>query len=203
MLARVSNIEAYRRWLNWQPLFEGQDEPTLDDLVRQLTTDEPSEAMMAGTAFHAAIEAAQDGDHETFAAMGYTFHLPDAEIALPPIRELRGFKDYGPLQVTGKVDCLEGKVVVDHKTTSRVDFERYLEGCQWRFYLDIFGADVFRWHVFEIKEIEEKTYRVSVPQTLEARRYPELGADCARLADAFHEFAVRVGLPDSRLEDAA
>lgn len=203
MLARVSNIEAHRRWMNWKPLFEGQDEPSLDDLVRQITTDEPSPAMMAGTAFHAAIETAADGDHDTFEAMGYTFRLPDAEIALPSIRELRGYKDYGALTVTGKVDCLEGNVVIDHKTTSRVDFDRYLEGCQWRFYLDIFEAEVFRWYVFEIKEIEDKTYQVKAPQTLEARRYPELGSDCARLAEQFHEFANRVGLPDSRLEDAA
>ena len=203
MLARVSNIEAYRRWMNWKPLFEGQDEPSLDELVNQITTDEPSEAMQAGTAFHAAIETATDGDHDAFEAMGYRFRLPNAEIALPSIRELRGFKDYGPLTVTGKVDCLDGRAVIDHKTTSRVDFERYLEGCQWRFYLDIFEAEVFRWHIFEIKEVGEKTYEVKAPQTLEARRYPELGADCMRLAEEFHEFAVRVGLPDSRLEDAA
>lgn len=203
MLTRVSNIEAYRRWMNWKPLFDGQEEPTLDDLVRHITTDEPSEAMMAGTAFHAAIETAQEGEHDAFEAMGYTFHLPDAELALSAIRELRGFKDYGDLTVSGKVDCLSGKVVIDHKTTSRVDFERYLEGCQWRFYLDIFGAEIFRWHIFELKELADKTYEVKSPQTLEARRYPELGADCARLANEFHEFAVRVGLPDSRLEDAA
>jgi hypothetical protein len=203
MLARVSNIEAYRRWMKWKPLFEGQDEPSLDDLVRQITVDEPSEAMMAGTAFHAAIENAAEGDHDTFEADGYVFQLPAAELALPAIRELRGFKDYGGLSVTGKVDCLDGKVVIDHKTTSQPDMERYLEGCQWRFYLDIFDADVFRWHVFQIKEVGHKTYEVRPPQTLEARRYPELGADCARLANEFHEFATRVGLPDSRLEDAA
>lgn len=203
MLARVSNIEAYRRWLAWRPLFEGQDEPTLDDLVRQITVDEPSAAMLAGTAFHAAIENAADGVHETFEASGHRFILPDAEIALPSIRELRGYKDYGPLTVTGKVDCIDGKVVIDHKTTGRVDFDRYLEGCQWRFYLDIFDAEVFRWHIFEIKEVAELTYEVRAPQTLEARRYPELGTDCSRLADEFHEFATRVGLPDSRLEDAA
>lgn len=203
MLARVSNIEAYRRWLTWAPYFEGQEEPTMDDLVRQITVDEPSEAMMAGTAFHAAIEKAAYGTHETFEAKGYRFILPDAEIALPEVRELRGYKDYGPLTVTGKVDCIEGKVVIDHKTTGRPDLERYLEGCQWRFYLDIFDAEVFRWHVFEIKEVEDKTYEVKAPHTLEMRRYPELGADCTRLAREFHEFANRVGLPDSRLEDAA
>jgi len=203
MLTRVSNIESYRRWQNWRQRYEDEPEPTVDDLVRQITVDEPSEAMMAGTAFHSAMELAAEGEYEVFGANGYIFHLPDAELALPAIRELRGYKDYGPLTVAGKVDCLHGKVVIDHKTTSQPDMERYLEGCQWRFYLEIFGADVFRWHVFQIKETGHKTFQVSPPQTLEARRYPELGADCARLADEFHEFAIRVGLPDARLDDAA
>lgn len=201
MLARVSNIEAYRRWQNWKPLHDGDEEPSLDDFVRSITTDAPSEAMMAGTAFHAAIEHAQDGEHTTFAAMGYTFHLPDAELSLPTIREMRAFKPYGDLSVTGKVDAIEGRTVIDHKTTSRCDPERYLDGCQWKFYLDIFGADVFQWHVFEIKELEPKVYRVSAPQTLTAYRYPELHQDCTRLADEYLAFARSVNLTDARIED--
>lgn len=203
MLARVSSIEAYRRWLNWKPLHGDEEEPTVDDLLRYLTSDEPSPAMMAGTAFHAAIERAGHGDHEFFEADGYRFLLPEAEIELPEIRELRAFKDYGSLTVTGKVDCLSGRVVIDHKTTSRVDMERYLEGCQWRFYLDIFEADVFRWHVFEIKEVGDRVYSVKAPQTLEAVRYPGLHDDCAQLAEDYAGFAFQYGLPDSRLEDAA
>jgi hypothetical protein len=200
MLTRVSNIEAHRRWMNWQPLFDGDEEPSLDDLVRQITTDEPSEAMMAGTAFHAALERAGDGAHETFVAMGYRFELPDGDIALPAVRELRAFKAYGDLQVTGKVDCIDGQVVMDHKTTSRCDVERYLQGCQWRFYLDIFGADVFQWHIFEIKELEPKVYRVSMPQILRAYRYPELHQDCALLAGEYLAFAKAQNLPDARID---
>lgn len=200
MLTRVSNIEAYRKWLNWKPLFDGDEEPSLADLVRQITTDEPSEKMMAGTAFHAALETAQDGDHTEFSAMGYRFELPDAELSLPALRELRAFKAYGDLQVTGKVDCLDGKIVEDHKTTSRVDMERYLEGCQWRFYLDIFEANVFQWHIFELKELEPKVYRVSAPQILRAVRYPELYQDCARLAEEYLAFAREQNLPDARID---
>lgn len=200
MLTRVSNIEAYRKWLNWKPLFDGDEEPSLDDLVRQLTVDEPSEKMQAGTAFHAALERAGDGAHETFVAMGYRFELPDADLALPALRELRAFKTYGDLQVTGKVDCLDGKIVEDHKTTSKVDFERYLEGCQWRFYLDIFEANVFQWHIFELKELEPKVYRVSAPQILRAVRYPELHQDCVRMAEEYLAFARQMNLPDARID---
>lgn len=200
MLTRVSTVESYRRWLNWEPLFDGQEEPTVDEFISSITVDEPSEKMLAGTAFHAAMETAQVGEHNTFSAHGYTFHLPDAEIELASIREMRASKRYGDLTVTGKVDCLEGKLVVDHKTTSKVDIDRYMEGYQWRFYLDIFGADVFRWYLFQITEIEPKVYRVAAPQVLEACRYPEMEQDCANLAAYFHQFALSVNLPDARLD---
>lgn len=189
MLARVSNIEAFRQWKNWRPLFDGQEEPTVDDLVRFITADDPSEAMQAGTAFHKAMELAQDGEHETFEADGYRFMLPDAELALPAIREMRAYGDYGVLTVTGQVDAIVGRTVIDHKTTGRFDPERYLDGCQWKFYLDLFGADTFRWNIFVIKEIEPQVYRVSEPQVLVAYRYPELRADCEVLAADYLDFA--------------
>lgn len=189
MQARVSNIEALRQWKNWRPLFDGQEEPTVEDLVRFITTDEPSEAMKAGTAFHKAMELAQDGSHDTFEANGYRFLLPDAEITLPPIREMRAYKDYGALTVTGQVDAVQGRTVFDHKTTGKFDPERYLDGCQYKFYLELFNADIFQWNVFEIKEIEPQTYRVSKPHILRAYRYPEMADDCRRLADDFYEFA--------------
>lgn len=189
MLARVSNIEAYRQWKNWTPLFDGQDEPTIEDLVRFITVDEPSAAMMAGTAFHKAIEHAGPGDHDAFEADGYRFILPDAELTLPDVREMRAYGTYGDLTVTGQVDAVEGRIVVDHKTTSKFDPERYLNGCQWKFYLDLFGADEFRWNIFVIKELEEKVYSVAAPQVLKAYRYPEMQDNCAALAADYLAFA--------------
>lgn len=182
MRARVSSIESFRRWRE-------DEEQTVDDLVHWLTHDEPSEPMRAGTAFHKALELAVPGDHSTLYADGYTFHLPEAELALPTIRELRAFANYGPLQVTGCVDCLFGRRIDDHKTTSRFDAERYLGGYQWRFYLDLFDANVFRWNVFEIRELTPRVYEVAEPQTLEAYRYPGMHEDCARLAADFYAFA--------------
>lgn len=191
MLARVSNIEAFRRWTNWQPLFDGDEEPSLEDLVRQITTDEPSEAMKAGTAFHKVLETAEPGDHGIVTANGYTFHLIDGQIELPPVRELRAYGSYGGLNVTGQVDGLHGRIVIDHKTTSRCDVERYLGGCQWKFYLDLFGANVFRWNIFEIKELGPQEYRVSEPQVLTAYRYPEMHGHCVDLAAEYLDFAQR------------
>jgi len=189
MLARVSNIEAHRQWKNWQPLFEGQDEPTVEDLVRFITVDEPSGAMKAGTAFHKALETAGDGIHTQFEVDGYTFLLPDAAMSLPTIREMRAYGQYGGLTVTGQVDGVDGMIVTDHKTTSKFDPERYLNGCQWKFYLDIFGANEFRWNIFVIKELEPMTYGVSEPQVLKAYRYPEMHDHCEKLAADYLAFA--------------
>lgn len=185
MLVRVSNIEAFRQWRLTD------DEP--EALVQRLTALEPTEAMLAGTAFHKALELAKPGDYDRLEANGYTFLLGDGEIYLPRIRELRCSKQFGPIRVTGQVDALEGVRVEDHKTTGYFTAEKYLDGFQWRFYLDIFGADVFRWNVFEIKPVRDQpnTYTVGAPHRLEARRYPALHDDCAALAADFYDFAIK------------
>ncbi|MGN6099847.1 MAG: hypothetical protein ACTHOR_01760 [Devosia sp.] len=189
MLARVSWIESYRRWLHWTPLFDGQEEPSLDDLVKSIVSDEPTEAMLVGTAFHKALELAGDGEYETLSANGYTFRLPNAALELTAIRECRGFAEYGGLTVTGQVDGIFGKTIIDHKTTSKFDAEGYLAGVQWRFYLDIFGANTFRWNVFERRDVGPQEYALSEPHVLTAHRYPTLRQDCERHASAFLEFA--------------
>lgn len=181
MLARVSNLETFRRWRE-------DEDSTVDNLIDQLLGFEPTPAMLAGTAFHKALETARPGEYEQLSANGYTFLLPEGTLVLPEIRELRGFKRYGDLTVTGCVDILDGKRVDDHKTTARFDAERYLAGYQWRFYLDIFEADVFRWNVFEVRNTKGLIYEVSDPQTLEVYRYPGLERDCERLAAEFHAF---------------
>lgn len=196
MLARVSNLEAFRQWRE-------REDQDVDDLVHWLTVDAPSEAMKAGTAFHKALEMAPDGEHDVLYANGYAFQLPDATLVLPTIRELRAFGNYGPLQVTGCVDALQGKRVDDHKTTARFDPDRYLNGYSWRFYLDLLGADVFRWNVFEIRELKPMVYEVADPQILETYRYPEMHADCMRLAADFYEFACKYMPGYDAMKDAA
>ena len=197
MLTRVSNIETFRRWR----LDEDQDAA---DLVARLTDFQPTEPMLAGTAFHKALEQATPGEYSQLHAQGYTFLLPDAELALPDIRELRAYRNYGPLNVTGCVDALHGKRVEDHKTTATFRPDGYLEGCQWRFYLDLFGADVFRWNVFEISPVkgQDKTYQVKPPQLLEQCRYPGLHDDCMALAADFYTFAAQ-HLPNHSIQQKA
>lgn len=187
MIFRVSEAESFRQWRD-------DDESDLSALLARLRGEmEPSQAMLAGTAFHALLERASEGEEIAEAEQdGFRFIIEvDIELALAPIRELRANKLYAPgITISGQLDVLDGRRVEDHKTTGRFDPERYLDGYQWRFYLDIFGADTFRWNVFEMREVEPHAYLVHHFHRLEQHRYPKLHEDCARLAADIHGFAL-------------
>lgn len=189
MKYRVSNVEAFRQW-------EQDDEADTDALIASICgLSEPSAKMQAGTAFHRALELSTTGiEADSIGAKGYTFTFAgDFEVRLSPIRELRASKTYMvdgvPITISGQVDQIEGMRIDDHKTTGRFDPDRYLAGYQWRLYLDIFGADVFRWNVFEISETDDPMhYEVTGAHRLEQCRYPTLAADCDALVARFARF---------------
>lgn len=192
MTFRVSEVDEFRRWQ--------QDESyELAALLARLRGQrEPSEQMKAGTALHKALEELHDysRDYETLGALGYEFKfIADVELQPAPIREVRASAAYplaggSEITITGRVDAIDGLRVDDHKSTARYEPEHYLDGWQWRFYLDIFGADVFRWNVFEVAMTDDPlVWDVRAAHRLEQRRYPELRADCARVARELAEFA--------------
>lgn len=190
MRYRVSNVEAFRQW-------EADEGSDVDALVtRILGMEPPSQRMEAGTAFHKALEMSTPGQSlDILEANGYRFTIKgDLEVAVPVVRELRAGTAYivdgKPIVISGQVDGIEGRRIDDHKTTGRFDPERYLDGYQWRLYLDIFGADAFRWNVFEIGETDDPMHwEVFGQHTLSQYRYPELQADCQRLVERFARFA--------------
>lgn len=186
---RVSNVEAFR-------YFEQDEEAEPAQFIDKLLHGfEPSPAMRAGTAFHKALELAEPGiTGPELHSEGHVFTFRgDFEVRLSVIRELRASKTYmvdgQPIVISGQVDGIEGLRIDDHKTTSRFDPDRYLTGYQWRLYLDIFGASIFRWNVFELSEQDlPGLYEVRDQHTLEQYRYPALGADCQALVERFARF---------------
>lgn len=188
MLARVTQLETYRRWL-------ANEGATTQELVDALTKRTPNEAMLVGTAFHRALETATEGEYDVLEADGYRFRFPDCTLALPTVREVRASGKYGDLSVTGKFDLLQGKRIEDHKTTAFFKPESYLDGYQWRFYLDIFDCDLFQWNVFVLKADPDEldTYIVGEPQILTQYRYPSMHEDCAALANDFYELMLQLG----------
>lgn len=205
MKHRVSNLEAFRQ-------YEADPDAELSDLIEKVTGEWPaSPVMQAGTAFHRALELSPTGiDADELEALGHRFTFRgDFAVELTPIRELRASKTYivdgKPFTVSGQVDAIDGMRIEDHKTTGRFDPDRYLEGYQWRLYLDIFGANQFRWNVFELHAIEEGLhYEVTAAHRLEQWRYPGLGGDCFALVQRYARFYAEHIVPDmaSRTEDA-
>lgn len=198
MTFRVSEVESYRQ-------FKEDEEASLEALQARMRGEvPPSPAMEAGTAFHAALEGAPTGLVVTeLSANGYTFTFDgDFTAELPAIREIRASKtwlvDGEPVTVSGQLDAIHGKRVEDHKTTGRFDPERYLAGYQWRLYLDIFGADHFRWNVYEIAERDHPLeWEVFAAHRLEQYRYPSMEYDNTRLVEDLARFA-RIYLPERR-----
>lgn len=182
--ASVSNVDLYRSWSKNEDL-------GIEWLIQRLTTFEQTPQMKAGEAFHKGLEVAPLGEIETMWVPPYTFEFAcNCEISIQKLRELRVQGVYGQLQVRGRVDAISGQTVTDYKTTGQFDAERYIEGYQWRYYLDLMGAHVFRWEVFVIKETDDPLiWQVTDFHRLEQKRYPELHADCARLANDYAEFA--------------
>ena len=183
---RVSQAEMFRSWLE-------EPDSEMGWLLNQLSSSEPTPAMLRGTAFHKALEIAVDGEVDRIDSDGYTFLIDcDLSLSLPKTREIRLRKNYGGIYISGQVDGIVGNTVIDHKTTAHFDAERYFAGYQWRFYLDIFRANTFRWNVFEMSEGDDPmTYHVKAMHVLEQFRYPGMETDCRELAHKLRDFAQR------------
>lgn len=81
MLARVSSIETFRRW-------RLDEDATPEDLVMRLTAFQPTEAMLAGTAFHKALETSSEGEYEWLEAEGYRFRMTQSLSIYEPMPTL-------------------------------------------------------------------------------------------------------------------
>lgn len=199
----ASDIDAFRYFME-------SEDAALGDLLAQLRRETPpTEAMMAGTALHSALEASEPGEHGEMSANGYTFVFEaEGEIDIPAIREVKAEGEYlvdgCTVTLVGKVDAVHGRRVDDHKFTSRYDGERFLNSYQWRVYLDLFDADEFRWNVFEGRQDRDdpKRYVIRAMHGLKMHRYPGMREDVERQLSAFVDFA-RQHMPERFERQAA
>lgn len=165
-----------------------------------------------GHAYHKIIE----GDYQylggKYAAEGIIF---TKEQALPAIRyqllhdnilsEVPVSKiydtRYGPVQVNGRVDAIEGLRIRDAKTKFRsVDLKEYLASSQWKYYLDMLDAEIFYYDVFEVKRFSElppgKRGPFEVPASvhivghdpMELVRYPQMEQEITTLLNDFLDY---------------
>ena len=220
----VTNLDRYAAYL-------GEDEYPLSLLLADLRGQTPrTPAMERGHAFAKAMEQAGScptchsddpgvipmgcGDQwhanggSMLVAEGHAFAFTcDAEIEAWPRRELKAEKDYGGIIVSARCDRLHGKIIADDKSTasfSQGGVEKYIDKWQWKYYLDIFGAHEFVWHIWETREIDIKeprdypgishAWEVFNHHVIRNYRYPELENECADFAREFRDFAERINL---------
>ena len=83
-----------------------------------------------------------------------------------PRRELKAEKDYGGIIVSARCDRLHGMTIADDKSTSHFSgdagVEKYIDKKQWRYYLDIFGANEFVWHIWRLGKSSSRRRTIPV-----------------------------------------
>ena len=187
----VTDLDSYRWWM-------ASEEAELDDLLRRLRRQEPpTEAMMAGRAFHKILETAKDGELSTIEMDGFRFRFDvNDEIALPPVRELKGQitiqTSVGEVTLVGVTDGLHGLTVHDYKFTKSMDAERYANSLQWRSYLVMFNADRFQYDVFVGQQsADDGVYVIREYHAMPFYAYDGMRRDVEQAVDTLAQIVVR------------
>lgn len=191
----ASLLENYRAWRDGDMFLNEADEQLPDVVVWVKRLDAPATPQMAvGTAFHKMIEKAKAGDNiEIVDSMGYTFDLRqlDAALAFPSIVENRYFRLFHATRVSGQVDAItKDGCIVDYKTCTQIDPEKYIRSFQWRTYLWLTGLNRFRFDVFRIMpptEKEPNVYRVVEHLPITCHRYDGMDREVELLIHSFNE----------------
>ena len=193
----VSNLDKYAAYLN-------DEDFSLDMLLRDLRGQTPrTPAMERGHAFAKAMEQLPtlNAPFSLITAEGHAFAFTcDVELEAWPRRELKAEKDYGGIIVSARCDRLHGMTIADDKSTSHFSgdagVEKYIDKKQWSYYLDIFGAHEFVWHIWETREIDtdgtpgiKAAWEVFAHHVIRNYRYPELETECRDFAQEFKQFA--------------
>jgi hypothetical protein len=186
----ATQLESYRRWLL-------NDESTNDDMIDfLLKRTAPSNAMLAGAAFHKVLENAKYNDELNVVEQdGFKFDLSalNCEIALPEAKEFKLEKQTiingEPVTFVGVVDAIKINEIFDHKLTSRADAESYIDSVQWRCYLDWFDCDKFTYNLFQCyKPANQDVYLIKSFLPVSFYRYDNMEADVREIASSFINF---------------
>lgn len=157
MSTAVTDIDQFRYWKH------AEDMSVADLIARLRRQTEPTSEMLAGIAFHRAVElATPEAEYGILRARGHTFII-ECNVVLPEMqaRELPLSATYDvsgvEVDVRGRVDGITGLKVFDLKTMKRAcdheSIERLKDTMQWRFYLDMATANEFQWDCFSIEPI--------------------------------------------------
>lgn len=215
-IVRTTAIEAFRRYLanGDNDYYEITEQSVIDSVTGEF---KGSEYTRIGTAFHSVVQygepsyadpqggcmidvddhAVRFNEEQLKIALDYRNEHPNA------YHEYRGYRDYGRAIVTGCADMIDGVEIRDIKTKYSVPSDsEYIDSCQWRYYLDIFGADVFHFDLFVFNGYSKEKHGYDVrgleltrhTPPITCYRYPEMENDNLALLNQFMDWAEARGL---------
>lgn len=90
-------------------------------------------------------------------ALNYKNEYPDV------FHEIREFMEYEGIMVTGCADIIDGFTIRDIKTKySEPNDSDYINSAQWKFYMEMFGADTFHFDLFVFDGYKKEKHGMDV-----------------------------------------
>lgn len=210
----TTNVEAFRLYLDDS---DASAFMTLERLVEQLTTrQEATPLMKRGSSLHEILEFSPEERKQRF-ALNYQnidcyYHLDNfwdassidkLENTAGGINEIKTelvipYSKTEQITIVAKADKLLGYEVIDYKTTSHFDIDKYSNSAQWKIYCWAFGAKRFIYRIFEIAE-ERKTGILSIKDEHIFDLYPYQNMELEMKALIFHfvEFCKEQNIPQA------
>jgi hypothetical protein len=200
----VTTIEKFRRYMTEASAFDTED-ALLESIKGVFKGNDKTQL---GGAYHQLIEGKFESAGDEFKAGDFIFTVDQARPALDyrllhplMVHEMNVQKiyetRYGPIQVTGRVDSIDGIQVRDVKTKfSYLDVQEYMDSCQWKFYLDAEELDTLIYDVFIIKGFESlpfnKPYKLDIrvedPVEIRCDRYHGMSHDLKTQLNDFMDY---------------
>lgn len=207
-IVRATQLEKFRRFINDVSSYD-TEQSVIDTICGDFKGNTYTRI---GTAFHSIIENGiprcfdlSEGCLIDVDGNDVRFDIAQLEIALTyrdehpgAFHEIRQYKDYGRAVVTGCADMIDGLEVRDIKTKYSTPSDAdYINSCQWRYYLDIFGADVFHFDLFVFHGYDKDKHGYDVrglelthhTPPITCYRYPEMENDNLKLLNEFMDWA--------------
>lgn len=207
-LIRVTALEKFRRYINDVSSYD-TEQSVIDTICGEF---KGNVLTRIGTAFHSIIECGEpsyanpdEGCVIDVDDYGVRFDARQLQVALDyrnehpgAFHEIRRYKDYGCAVVTGCADMIDGLEIRDIKTKYSTPSDAdYINSCQWRYYLDIFGAEVFHFDLFVFHGYNKDNHGYDVrgleltrhTPPITCYRYPAMQDDNLELLNEFIEWA--------------
>ncbi len=205
----VTTIEKFRRYMNEVSPFD--TEASLLESIQGLFFG--NDKTKFGSAYHKVLEGeAKPGRGGAYVTTEDGVFIFSPEIAEPgiqfkiahplmiheiPLRKIYE-SNYGPIQISSRVDGVEGIAVWDHKCKFRsVDWQEYIDSVQWKFYLDILELKAFYYNVFEVQGFDElptktpyfiKDVRIIHHEPMLCEAYENMQADMMQELNGFLQY---------------